>query len=159
MIITKKYLSRRTMLRGMGAAVSLPLLESMLPAQTPLRQTEAGRSTRSRLACLEMVHGSAGAAKHGADKNLWSPAAEGHDFDLTPGALLPLEPYRQHLTIVSNADARNAEAFSQVLPFTRADVAESLLMRAALQARDDRGSPAVSSCVQVRWPAAAPLPE
>jgi len=112
MIITKKHLSRRTVLRGMGAAVSLPLLESMLPAQTPLRQTEASRSTRARLACLEMVHGSAGAAKHGADKNLWSPAAEGRDFDLTPSALLPLEPYRQDLTIVSNTDARNAEAFS-----------------------------------------------
>ena len=41
MFITKKHLSRRTILRGLGAAVSLPLLESMLPAQTPLAKTAA----------------------------------------------------------------------------------------------------------------------
>jgi hypothetical protein len=58
-----------------------------------------------------MVHGSAGANKYGAEKNLWSPAAEGHNFDLTPSSLSPLEPYRDYLTIASNTDCRNAEAF------------------------------------------------
>jgi hypothetical protein len=112
MIITKKHLSRRTVLRGMGATVALPLLESMLPAQTPARQTEAIRSTRSRLCCIEMVHGAAGSNTYGAEKNLWSPATAGKNFDLTPTAMASLEPLRDYLTIVSNTDARNAEAFA-----------------------------------------------
>jgi hypothetical protein len=111
MFITKKHISRRTMLRGMGAAVSLPLLESMLPAATPLRQTAAASATRTRLACIEMVHGAAGANGYGLEKNLWSPAAVGHEFDLSPTSLISLEPFRDYLTIASNMDARNAEAF------------------------------------------------
>ena len=111
MFITKKHISRRTMLRGMGAAVSLPFLEAMLPAQTPMRQTEAAASTGTRLACLEMVHGAAGSNKYGIEKNLWAPAEVGNEFDLTPSSLLPLEPFRDYLTIVSNTDCRNAEAF------------------------------------------------
>ena len=109
MFITKKHISRRTVLKGMGVAVSLPLLESMLPAQTPMRKTAAVSPTR--LACLQMVHGSAGSNKYGAEKNLWSPAAEGRDFDLTPSSMSPLEPFRDYLTIISNTDCRNAEAF------------------------------------------------
>ena len=111
MFITKKHLSRRTMLRGMGVAVSLPMLESMLPAQTPMNQTAAAPETRTRLACLEMVHGAAGSNAYGIEKNLWAPAKEGADFDLTPSSLSPLEPFRDHLTIISNTDCRNAEAF------------------------------------------------
>jgi hypothetical protein len=45
-------------------------------------------------------------------KNLWSPAQAGADFDLSPSVLSVLEDYRQHITIVSNTDVRNAEAFS-----------------------------------------------
>jgi hypothetical protein len=63
------------------------------------------------LAAIEMVHGSAGATKFGAEKNLWSPAQVGRGFDLTPSSLSPLEPLRDHITIVSNTDVRNAEAF------------------------------------------------
>jgi hypothetical protein len=59
-----------------------------------------------------MVHGSAGATKYGLQTNLWSPAQEGRDFDLTPTSLRSLEPYRDYLTIVSNTDCRMAEAFS-----------------------------------------------
>jgi hypothetical protein len=58
------------------------------------------------------VHGSAGATAFGTQKNLWSPAEAGAGFDLSPSVLNVLEPYRQHLTIVSNTDVRNAEAFS-----------------------------------------------
>jgi hypothetical protein len=64
-----------------------------------------------RLAAIEMVHGSAGATKFGLQKNLWSPAAVGKGFDLSVTALSPLEPFRDYLTIVSNTDVRNAEAF------------------------------------------------
>jgi hypothetical protein len=58
-----------------------------------------------------MVHGSAGSTTVGAEKNLWAPALEGSKFDLTPSSLAPLESYRDYLTIVSNTDVRNAEAF------------------------------------------------
>ena len=58
MIITKLALPRRTFLRGIGTTLALPLLDSMVPAQTPLRQT--GAAPRSRLVCIEMVHGAAG---------------------------------------------------------------------------------------------------
>src|SRR5215468_4740455 len=108
MFITKKHMSRRTVLRGMGATVALPFLEAMVPA-IPLA---AEAKPITRLACLEIVHGSAGATRFGAEKNMWSPAQAGRDFDLTPSAMLPLEPYRDHITIVSNTDMRAAEAFT-----------------------------------------------
>ena len=46
MFITKKHISRRTFLRGAGVALALPLLDSMVPAQTPLRKTAANPKTR-----------------------------------------------------------------------------------------------------------------
>ena len=111
MFITRKHLSRRTFLQGTGVALALPMLESMLPAMSQTAKTEAGKK-KIRLACLEMVHGSAGATKFGAEKNMWSPVAAGRDFDLSPTSMKPLEPYREYLTIVSNTDCRMAEAFS-----------------------------------------------
>jgi hypothetical protein len=95
----------------MGVTVALPFLESMLPAATPLIRTAAPAATATRLACLEMVHGSAGASKYGADQHLWSPAATGREFDLSPTAMSSLAPYRDYLTIVSHTDCRMAEAF------------------------------------------------
>jgi hypothetical protein len=108
MFITKKHLSRRTVLKGMGATVALPFLESMLPAMTP---TAVAASNRTRLVCIENVHGAAGSTKFGVEKNLWAPAAEGREFDLSKGNLLPLEPQKDHLTIVSNMDMHGAEAW------------------------------------------------
>jgi hypothetical protein len=81
-------------------------MESMLPA---MGQTQTKMPTR--LACFEMVHGSAGATKIGSDKYLWSPKQAGSDFDLSTTSLLPLEPWKDYLTIVSNTDMRPAEAF------------------------------------------------
>ncbi len=109
MILTKKHVSRRTVLRGMGVTLALPFLDAMAPAATPLHKSAAAPKTR--LAAIEMVHGSAGSTVVGAEKNLWAPAAEGSKFDLTPSSLAPLESYRDYLTIVSNTDVRNAEAF------------------------------------------------
>jgi hypothetical protein len=106
--IDRKHISRRTVLKGMGVTVALPLLDAMVPAGTAWAKTAAGRV---RLACIEMVHGSAGATTYGASKNMWSPAAVGREFDLSPTSLIALEPYREYLTIVSNTDVRNAEAF------------------------------------------------
>jgi len=109
MYLTKKHLSRRTALKGVGVSLSLPLLEAMIPAGTALARTAAGKV---RLAAIEMVHGSAGATTIGAQKHLWSPAATGSAFDLSPSSLAPLEPFRDALTIISNTDVRNAEAFT-----------------------------------------------
>jgi hypothetical protein len=109
MYLTKKHVSRRTVLRGVGATVALPFLEAMVPARTLLARTSAAGKTR--LACIETVHGAAGSTVIGLQKNLWSPAEAGRNFDLTPSSLSPLEPYRDYLTIVSNTDVWNADAF------------------------------------------------
>ena len=101
--ISKKHISRRTVLRGLGVTVALPFLDAMVPARTLLAKTAAGKT---RLSCIEMVHGSAGATAFGATKHMWSPEAVGTAFDLSP-----LEPLRDYLTVVSNTDVRNAEAF------------------------------------------------
>jgi len=109
MFITKKHISRRTVLRGMGATIALPFLDAMVPARTLFAKTAA---SGTRLSCIEMVHGAAGSTVHGLAKNMWSPAAIGRTFDLSPSSLSPLEPFRDAVTIVSNTDVRNAEAFA-----------------------------------------------
>lgn len=109
MFITKKHLSRRTLLRGLGVSVALPLLDSMVPAQTPLSRTAA--SPRTRFTGIEMVHGAAGSTIDGESKHYWSPANEGANFELT-STLEPLAPFRDYLTIVSNTDLNNAAALS-----------------------------------------------
>jgi hypothetical protein len=112
MYLTKKHLSRRTALKGLGATVALPLLDSMIPARSLFAQTAAGQAAAGRrLVCIEQVHGAAGCSEYGMTQNLWNPAATGRAFDLSPSSLSPLEPFRDYLTIVSNTDARNAEAF------------------------------------------------
>jgi Protein of unknown function (DUF1552) len=108
MYITQKHISRRTVLRGMGVTIALPLLEAMIPARSAWANTSA---RRLRFAAIEMVHGSAGATAFGASKHMWSPAQAGEAFDLTPTSLSPLEPLRDYITIISNTDVRNAEAF------------------------------------------------
>src|SRR5262245_42084382 len=67
---------------------------------------------KTRLVCIEIVHGAAGCSAIGAKKNLWSPAAVGRGFDLAPTSLRPLEPFRDRLTIVSNTDVDPAEPFT-----------------------------------------------
>jgi hypothetical protein len=107
MFISNTHISRRQVLKGVGVTVALPLLDAMVPA----RGWAQGARPKVRLAAIEMVHGSAGATKFGAEKNMWSPAQVGRSFDLTPSSLSPLEGFRDHLTIISNTDVRNAEAF------------------------------------------------
>jgi Protein of unknown function (DUF1552) len=107
--ISKQHLSRRTALKGIGATVALPFLDAMVPASTAYAKTA---ERKLRLIALEMVHGAAGSTTFGAKQHLWAPAATGSAFDLTPTAMASLEPYRDYLTIVSNTDCRNAEAFT-----------------------------------------------
>jgi hypothetical protein len=110
MFITGKHLQRRTVLKGIGAAIALPFLDAMSPAASAFGK-DAASSRKLRLIAMEMVHGSAGSTAFGLKSNLWSPAAAGSDFDLSKTSLASLEPYRDYLTIVSNTDVRNAEAF------------------------------------------------
>src|SRR5271169_1042879 len=105
MFITKRHISRRAVLRGVGVSLALPLLDSMVPAQTPLSRTAA--APRTRLACLEMVHGAAGSTVDGTNKHYWSPEKEGGDFEM-PETLKSLTPFRDYLTIVTGTDLNPA---------------------------------------------------
>jgi hypothetical protein len=89
--ITKKHLSRRTFLRGAGVTVALPFLESMVPAQTPLRTTAAVPKTR--LGCFYVPHG--------ATMYKWTPSGEGKNFQFSE-SLSPLEKYRDRVCVVTN---------------------------------------------------------
>src|SRR5687767_5263348 len=89
--ITKKHLSRRTFLSGVGAAVALPFLESMVPAATPLAQTAA--TPRTRFGAIYFPHG--------ATMDKWTPARDGTDFEFTE-ILQPLEPFRNYVNIISD---------------------------------------------------------
>src|SRR5713101_3016844 len=98
--IAGKHIPRRTMLRGLGATVALPFLDAMVPARALWSRTARAASLdRTRLVCIEMVHGAAGSSDWGASQHLWSPAATGRAYDLASSCLSPLEPFRKHLTI------------------------------------------------------------
>ncbi|MCC6988195.1 MAG: DUF1552 domain-containing protein, partial [Acidobacteria bacterium] len=113
MLLTRAPLSRRTALKGMGVTLALPFLDAMVPVAASAQAARAAAAAKKvRLVAIEMVHGSAGSTAIGIEKNLWAPAQVGRNFDLGPSSLKPLEPYRDHITIVSNTDVRNAEAFT-----------------------------------------------
>ena len=81
-ILTGKSIPRRTFLRGMGATVALPYLDAMEPAFQRVRQAPARppRADKTRLVCIESVHGAAGCNAWGATKNLWAPAGVGQQL-------------------------------------------------------------------------------
>ncbi len=109
MFLSRRHLDRRTVLRGLGISLSLPLFDAMVPAQTPLARTAA--SPRSRLACIEIVHGAAGSTVDGSNKHYWSPAETGTSFSFTE-SLSPLAPHREALTIITGTDLKAATAWS-----------------------------------------------
>ena len=97
MFITKKHLSRRTVLRGIGAGVALPLLDAMIPAHTALALTAA--APRPRMAFIYFPHG--------AVMDKWTPQKVGADFDLPP-ILAPLKPFQKQLIVVSGLENKPA---------------------------------------------------
>jgi Protein of unknown function (DUF1552) len=101
--ITKKHLSRRTLLRGVGAAVALPFLDSMVSAQTPLSKTAAKPTLRAGFIYVP----------HGAILPQWTPIGEGSGFEFSR-ILKPLEPFRDRLTVVTGCaiNAENGHAIS-----------------------------------------------
>src|SRR5262245_60241363 len=113
-ILTGKSIPRRTFLRGMGATIALPYLDAMEPAARALTRSGKGAAAaeKTRLVCIESVHGAAGSNNWGASKYLWAPQKVGREFELIgEGALPALEPWRKYLTIISNTDVKMAEAF------------------------------------------------
>jgi hypothetical protein len=97
--ITRKSLSRRTVLRGAGVALALPLLDAMIPAATALAATAAAPKPR-----LGFIY-----FPHGAVMEKWTPTTTGRDFAFTP-ILEPLAPYREQLTIISNIGNKPGES-------------------------------------------------
>ncbi len=91
MFVMKKALSRRTFIRGMGVTLSLPLLDAMVPALSNAAQTAAKTPTRFGFLYIP----------HGVILDQWTPATEGANFEFTP-ILKPLEPFRNHLTVLGN---------------------------------------------------------
>src|SRR5437867_715611 len=90
MFITKKFISRRTVLRGIGAAIALPLVEAMVPALTATAQTAANPLKRFGVVFVPL----------GERPGYWTPSRTGADFEFTP-ILKPLEPFRNSLTVIS----------------------------------------------------------
>jgi hypothetical protein len=106
--VTRRKIPRRTFLRGAGAAVALPLLDAMLPAFAT-----SGSGQRTRLVCIEEVHGLPGCNKWGEEHFLFAPSTTGRDYEmLSENALKPLEAWRDQFTIISNTDVRMAEPFA-----------------------------------------------
>jgi hypothetical protein len=99
--LTRKHLSRREVLKGAGATIALPLLDAMIPARTALAQTAAAASPR-----LGFVY-----FPHGALQDEWQPTKIGRDFDF-PFILKPLEPMREHVTVVSGLRNKGGESSS-----------------------------------------------
>jgi len=93
MFITKKHIPRRTFLRGTGVAIGLPLLDAMLPAQTPQDQTAVAGIKRF----VGIWH------PHGAGPGYWSPLQTGANFEFS-FITKPLEPFRDRVNLISGLD-------------------------------------------------------
>src|SRR5438105_10107646 len=102
MFLTKKHLSRRTLLKGAGVSLALPLLDAMIPAATVLAQTAAARKLRAGF--FYLPHGAImGNTSHGAQMDKWTPSGAGADFKLSP-IMKALEPYKKYVISIGNLE-------------------------------------------------------
>lgn len=99
MFLTKKHLSRRTVLKGAGVSIALPLLDAMIPAGTAFAKTAAAVKPR-----LGFVY-----FPHGAVEKYWTPEGTGKDFKFSP-ILKPLEPLREYVTVVTGLRNKGGES-------------------------------------------------
>jgi hypothetical protein len=99
MFISKKHISRRTLLRGAGATLALPLLDAMIPAATALAQTAGTPKARFF----------AGFVPHGMAPGYWIPAAEGALPAALPFNYKPLEPFRNQTVLLSGLHSQSSE--------------------------------------------------
>ena len=102
MFLTKKHIARRTFLRGAGVTLALPLLESMVPALTPVRLTAAASARRF----VGIWH------PHGASPGYWSPLQEGKNFEFS-FITKPLEAFRNRVVLISGLDMPEAMATTE----------------------------------------------
>jgi uncharacterized protein DUF1552 len=98
MFLTRKHLSRRTVLKGAGATIALPLLDAMIPAGTAFAQTAAAPATR-----LGFIY-----FPHGALQDEWQPKQVGRNPEF-PFILEPLKPLREYVTVVSGLRNKSGE--------------------------------------------------
>jgi len=96
--ITKKHVSRRTLLRGVGTALALPLLDSMVPAQTPMAKTAANPTRR-----LGFVY-----VPHGMIMDKWTPAGDEAGFKIND-IMVPLQAFQDRLVVVSGLAHKTAD--------------------------------------------------
>jgi len=102
MFITKKHLSRRTLLKGAGVSLALPLLDAMVPAGTALAQTAA--APKLRMGFFYIPHGAImHNTSHGPAMDKWTPSGAGPNFKLST-ILSPLEPYKKYVNSFSNLE-------------------------------------------------------
>jgi hypothetical protein len=100
MFLTRKHLSRRTVIKGAGVTLALPLLDAMIPAATALAQTAA--VPKMRMGFFYIPHGAImGNTVHGPQMDRWTPAGAGADFTLSP-ILASLEPHKAYVTSFGN---------------------------------------------------------
>src|SRR6202049_4769879 len=99
MFITKKHISRRTLLRGAGITLALPLLDSMVPAQAPLEKTAAVPKTLFTGIFFP----------HGMAPGYWIPEKPVLEAGNFPYIMKPLEPFRERTVILSGLWTKSAE--------------------------------------------------
>jgi hypothetical protein len=102
MFITKKHISRRTVLKGAGVSLALPLLDAMVPAATALAQTAAAPKLRTGF--FYIPHGAImHNTNHGPAMDRWTPSGSGAGFKLS-AILSPLEPFKKYMTSFANLE-------------------------------------------------------
>jgi hypothetical protein len=102
MFLTKKHLSRRTVLKAAGVSIGLPLLDAMIPAYTALAQTAAAPKLRTGF--FYIPHGAImWNTPYGAAVDAWTPSGAGADFKLSP-ILSPLESYKHLVASFGNLE-------------------------------------------------------
>jgi hypothetical protein len=109
MIITKMALPRRTFLRGVGAALALPLLDAMVPAFAPIVRSAANAPRRLGFFYIP----------NGAIMDSWTPSALGAGFELTP-ILQPLAAYRDNLLVLTGLSQKAADSIGDRTAITHA---------------------------------------
>jgi hypothetical protein len=106
MFLTKKHLPRRTFLRGVGATIAIPLLDSMIPARTALADTAARPTLRAGFVYIPM----------GAQMPQWTPIGDKPGFKYSR-ILQPVEQFRDRVTVVSGTSliAENGHTLSNAM--------------------------------------------
>jgi hypothetical protein len=108
--LTKKHISRRRLLKGVGVSIGLPFLDAMVPAATALAKTEA--AAKVRVGFFYIPHGAIMFnTTHGAGLDNWTPSGSGADFKLSH-ILEPLEKHKRYITSFANLE--NASSFGSV---------------------------------------------